>query len=284
MMGNLHNRQVAIYTPESSLRRPWSFLANFAADLRKAWPLAWRLFVRDTSAKYRQSILGFAWMFLPPVAMAIIFSMLSRSKILNAGDVGIPYPLYVLCGTVLWGAFVEAVNAPLRVFTQASGYLGKINFPRESMVLAAGMESMVNSIIRLLIVVPVILYYGQTPALTGLLAVPIALLGLVVLGMLIGILATPVGLLFQDVQKALPLVLQVWFFATPVVYNLPPGPRLFANPVATVLVTGRDLLTLGEWPFPGAFALVLAVGTLGLIVVWLLTRLAMPHLLERMTA
>ena len=275
---------VSVYTPESALRRPGQFLREFRQDVALAWPLGYRLFVRNLSAKYRQSFLGILWMFLPPVVMALMFSVLSRTKILNAGDVGIPYPLFVLSGTVLWGAFVEGVNAPLRIFSQATSYLAKISFPRESLLLAGILESVVNSGVRLLVVLPVMLYYGQAPAFPGVLAVPIALLGLVLLGMVVGTLATPAGLLFTDVQKALPLLLQVWFFATPVAYRIPPGPGLYANPVSTLLMGGRELLTQGTLPVPWLFVLVLGVTVVLLLFTWLMMRLAMPHLLERMTA
>jgi ABC-type polysaccharide/polyol phosphate export permease len=79
------------------------------SDLLASRELAWRLLVRNISAHYRQSLLGYAWAFVPPLFTTLIWVFLSSQNILDIGNNGMPYPLFVLTGTILWQNFVEAL-------------------------------------------------------------------------------------------------------------------------------------------------------------------------------
>ena len=105
------------YTPESLLRHPIKLARSMAHDLWASRELAWRLFVRNISAQYRQSLLGYLWAFLPPIFTTLIFVFLNSQKILNIGETGIPYPAYVMMGTLLWQGFVDALNSPIKMET-----------------------------------------------------------------------------------------------------------------------------------------------------------------------
>ncbi|MDQ3256183.1 MAG: ABC transporter permease, partial [Acidobacteriota bacterium] len=83
------------YTPESSFKHPVQFLAQMVRDLLASKELAWRLMVRDISAQYRQSFFGFAWAFLPPIAMGVGFTLANNANIINVGDTDLPYTAYV---------------------------------------------------------------------------------------------------------------------------------------------------------------------------------------------
>ena len=84
------------------------------ADLRASRELAWRLLVRNISAQYRQTLLGYVWAFLPPIVTTLVWVFLNAQKIFDVGETGVPYPVYVLTGTILWQVFVDAMNSPLR--------------------------------------------------------------------------------------------------------------------------------------------------------------------------
>jgi len=97
--------------------------------------LAWRLLVRNISAQYRQSLLGYAWAFIPPLFASLIWIFLHSQRILGIGDTGMPCPVFVIIGTVLWQTFTEALNSPLQMVNQSKAMLAKINFPREALIL-----------------------------------------------------------------------------------------------------------------------------------------------------
>ncbi len=276
---------VRVYSPESALRRPGELFREMFRDLWSSRELAWRLFVRDISARYRQSLLGYVWAFLPPIASTLTFVILNRSGILRGGDERIPYPLFVIIGTLLWQIFADAVNNPITTVTAAKPMLSKINFPREAILLSSLLQVMFNFAIRAVLLIPAFAYYGLLPART----VPLALLGagsLLCLGFMIGVMLTPIGLLYVDIGNALGVGLSFWMLVTPVIYA-PPSAGVLAvltkfNPVSPLVVTTREWLVVGSagqvWPM-----LAISGGALVLLfAAWLLYRLAMPILVERM--
>jgi lipopolysaccharide transport system permease protein len=253
-------------------------------DLAASRELAWRLFVRDTSARYRQSLLGYVWAFLPPIVATITFVLLNRSGVLSAGKIPIPYPAYVMIGTLLWGVFADAIASPIKMVTASKTMLAKINFPREALLLAGVLEVLFNFIIRLSLLIAVFVIFRIVPPLTA----PLALAGvmaLLCLGFMIGLLLTPAGILYTDIGQALTVILSFWMLFTPVVYS-PPSKGALAllskiNPVSPLVVTTREWLAIGpatQW-LPAL--IVFAVTVVLLFMGWVLYRLAMPHIIAR---
>ena len=126
----------AVYTPGSQLRSPSIFIGNMWHDLVASRELAWRLIVRDINARYRQSVFGILWAFLPPLATAGIFIILNRAAVINVSTQDIPYPVFVLFGTLLWQVFVASLSAPLKAVGENRLMLARINFPREALILS----------------------------------------------------------------------------------------------------------------------------------------------------
>ena len=91
-----------VYTTESRLRRPGVLVRDMLRDLFASRELAWRLFVRNTSAKYRQTMFGYVWAFLPPIVGTVVFLFLRRSGLFAVGETEVPYALFLLAGMVLW--------------------------------------------------------------------------------------------------------------------------------------------------------------------------------------
>lgn len=276
-----------VYTPESQLRHPRRLLRSMWHDLLASRELAWRLMIRDISAQYRQSFLGILWAFLPPIAMALVFVVLNSRKLINIGETNIPYPAFAVFGTVLWQVFVDSLNAPLRVVTAAKPMLAKINFPKEALMLSAMGQTLFNLSIRLLILIAVFVIF-KIPVTWG---VPLSLLAiavLILLGMTFGLLITPIGILYTDISRGLMVATGLWFFITPVVYP-PPTSFPFSllatlNPVSPILVGARDLATQGVLHNPIPFFVVTCMIFVLLGFAWVVYRLAIPILVERMSA
>jgi lipopolysaccharide transport system permease protein len=276
-----------VYTPDSQMRRPGLLLRSMWRDLRDSRELAWRLFLRDFYARYRSSVLGIVWAFLPPVATGLVFIFLQARGVVRFGETDIPYPVYVLVGTVLWQLFTESLNAPLATVRASISMISKVNFPREALIVSSLYQILLSLLIKAVILAGTFIYF-KIPPIWGLAASGFAVFFLILLGMSIGLLLTPLGLLYSDVTSSLVIVTQVWFFLTPVVY---PAPKSFPfnlvanlNPVTPLLTTARDLMTIGTIAEPGAFAFVCVLAVVGLFAGWIFYRLAIPILLERMSA
>ncbi|MFZ5829782.1 MAG: ABC transporter permease [Planctomycetota bacterium] len=276
-----------VYTPESALRKPAILVRAMFTDLLASRELAWRMFVRDTKAAYRQSLLGYMWILAPPLASTFLFVFLQSQKILNVAATDVPYPVFVLTGMVLWEAFASALNAPLSVVSSSLSMLSKLNFPREALLLTSLYQVVFTLSIKLVLLAGVFLWFGVVPAWTVVFA-PAGLLSLVALGFVLGLLLVPLGVLYQDVGRGIAMMLGAWMLVTPVIYPPPaewPAALINTiNPVSPLLTTTREWLTTGSPTQPVAFTTVSLVVVALLLVGWILYRLAMPHLVARMSA
>lgn len=276
-----------VYSSESQLRQPRQFVRQMLTDLLAARELAWRLLVRNIQGQYRQPLLGYFWILLPALATTLLWIFLNQSQILDVGETDIPYPVYVLVGTLLWQGFIDALNSPLQQILASEGLLTKINFPKEAIIMAGLGEVLFNSVIRLLLLLIVFIWF-QTAVPATILLAPIGILALLALGATLGLLLVPGGMLYPDIQRGVNIITPLWFFMTPVVYSPPTTwPAVLIaklNPVSPLLVTTRELLTTGTLSQTGYFLLIVCLMPVLFIASWVLYRLAMPHLIVRMTA
>lgn len=274
-----------IYTPDSLLANPFSMAREMLRDLAASRELAWRLTVRDLSAQYRQTILGFIWAIILPLANTLIWIFLSRSGVVNVSDTPLPYPVYVFTGTMLWAILMDALNAPLQIVTASKIMLAKIYFPREALVIAGIYQTIFNALIKVTLLIVALLAMGIYPGWSVLLF-PIGLFSLVLVGTVIGLVLTPVGLLYTDVGKGIPLLMQFMMYLTPVVFAMPKSgisATLFQmNPLTPLILTARDWLTGLTPEYLGYFVVVNMIAITLLIIFWIVFRLAMPILIERM--
>lgn len=278
-----------VYTAESNMRRPGAFLKAALGDMcsRRTWELAWLLARRDIAASYRQSLLGYAWGVLPTIALAIVLSIAAKNRVIQFGATSIPFTAYVILGFTLWQTFIEALMGPLNALVQARPMLARINLPKEALVLGKVWEVLFNLGAKLLLVAGVVVWYALPLSWSGLLA-PLGVLALIVLGTALGVLVSPIGLLYDDVRRTLPLVAQFGLIVTPVVYTLPQegsfATIVRSNPVTPLLVTTRDWLS-GEAATLLAPFLWVAIGSLVALVIGLLAlRLVSPFAIERLSS
>lgn len=281
------DKTTRIYTPESQMRRPVKLWRSMWRDLLNSRGLAWRLLVRDISAQYRQSFLGIFWAIIPPVITAAGFTLAKSGGVINLGNTGIPYPAYVMFSMTLWQTFTEALQGPVLAVTQAKSMMAKINFPREALILAKLGEVFFNFGIKLVLIVGLFIWFKISITWSVILA-PVALIHLIVLGTFFGLFLAPMAALYQDFSKGLILATGLWLFLTPVVYPVP-SKGLFStiielNPVTPLLVTTRELATIGVVSDPQGFWWASIFAFVGLFLAWIFYRVAMPYVVERISS
>lgn len=286
-VNNVKEPGVTVYSPASSLRSPARLLGEMAHDLWRGRELAWRLAVRDISTQYRQTVLGLLWAFILPLANTLTWLFLNASGVVAVGETGLPYAVYVFTGTMLWAIFMDALNAPMQQTTAAKAMLAKINFPREALIVSGIYQTLFNAVIKIVLLLVALVIMGIYPGWSWLL-LPLGVLSLVLAGIALGLLITPVGMLYSDVGKALPLLMQFMMYLTPVVFPMPSGgiaERIYQwNPLTPLILTSRDWLTGMQPEYLGFFLGVNAMLLVLLFGVWVVYRAAMPILIERMSA
>lgn len=277
--------QKRIFANASQLSHPRQLVCEMWADLMQARYLAKTLAVRDISAKYRQTFLGIAWVFLPPLVTTLAFVILQRQQILSSGVENASYPVFAMVGVVFWQLFSESVMAPLQMVQSSKSLLAKILFPREALLLAAMYQVLFNFAVKLLLMTIAMFILGVPPAGT-VIFVPIAAMGLLMLGFLIGIILVPIGILYQDVLFSLGVLLMLLMFLTPVGFAQPEAGWIAEitrwNPVAPLLQCARDWMLAGSSESVYGLVWVLAGTVVFMGAGWVLYRLSFPIAVERM--
>jgi lipopolysaccharide transport system permease protein len=189
-------------------------------DIKNSKELAWRLLLRNIRAQYRQSFLGIIWAFIPPIISSLTWILLNNFKLINITNTNIPYPVFVLTGTILWQGFIDALFAPLRSISANKSLLAKINFPHEALLLSGLGETLFNFGIKLVLLIPVYFWFNINPS-YFIALVPFGIIALLLFGFMIGLILSPICLLLEDVSKALTTFSALWMFLTPVIYPTP---------------------------------------------------------------
>ena len=279
-----NNTKITIYVPNSSKTAFWSSLVAIIKDIRPAHELAFRLFARDLKSQYRQSFLGFVWVLVPPLLTAGLWVFLNNNKIIKVAETAIPYPLFVMIGTILWQVFAESVNQPLVSVRSNISMLTKINFPREALLLSGLYTLIFNMGPKLIVLAGAFVFFKIIPSLS-LIYFPLGVLMISLSGFAIGLLLTPTGLMISDVSRGIGILLPFAMYLTPVIYPAPTSGYIALvmqyNPLSTLITTARDWFCGRLAGIPDDFSIISLFTFLLLAIGVLCYRIAMPIITER---
>lgn len=226
--------------------------------LRSAW--SYRGFIsgsikREFQARYRNSLLGAAWTVLNPLAMivvyTVIFSQVMKTR-LPGVDSHFAYSVYLCAGLLTWGLFAEIVGRAQNVFLEHANLIKKISFPRICLPMIVVLNAGLNFAIIFSLFVMFLLISGSFPGITFAAMIPVLAVQIafsIGLGMIVGVL----NVFFRDVGQLIGVLLQFWFWFTPIVYPasiLPPEvkPYISANPMVPIITAYQDIFVRAEWP------------------------------------
>ena len=275
-----------IYDSKPGARSPLSAVLAAFSELWIHREMCWILFCRDLKASFRGSILGYVWLFLPPVATTIVWVILNRSRVVSFEDPSVPYPLFVLVGTTLWTTFTRAALLPLQMFQLAKPIFSKLRVPLGAFLAVAPLRAFFDCCLYSLVAAAVFGFYGVMPHAATALLVPIVIVGCVLLGFAVALLLLPLSALYSDVQQGLVLLFSVAIYLAPIVYP-PPTTGRFAewvhwNPITPLVVSAREWLFHGTSGSPVGVFWVMAGSVMVIGCMLAAMRTAMPHLTARM--
>lgn len=205
--------------------------------------------------RFARSKLGALWMILNPLAQATIFAIVLSeflgARLPNSTNKA-DYPIYLMAGTAAWGLFAEIVTRCTTVFIDYSNTLKKIAFPRLCLPMIVGGSAIINHILLLIATSAVFLFLGNAPQLAWL-SLPIGMALIIMFGFGLGILLGLLNVFSRDVGQVLGIVMQLWFWLTPVVYTAESLPKQFrflaeVNPMAGLVKIYQDALLYGKFP------------------------------------
>ena len=276
--------KTTIYSPKSAILSPRKALKDLWEDIIAARELGWRLFLRNIRSHYRQTALGAAWAVLSPLATTLVWIFLSNSGILKIDSGSLPYPLFVLSGTMLWQLFLQTLLSPMLMLNNNKSLLGKINFPKTALIMAGAGEILFNFSISLIMLAIAFMAFQYVPSWKIIFA-PLGILAILLFGLTIGLLITPFGMLFHDVGRSIQIGTKFLFYVTPAAYPIPAAGLskliMELNPLSSLLLTTRDWLTDGNTTHLIPFLIILGITIPLFLFSLILYKLSMPYVIER---
>jgi lipopolysaccharide transport system permease protein len=226
--------------------RPIHFApASLLAAMGGSWAyrdLFLTLTAHRVKVRYKQSVLGFAWAVLQPLALMLIYTVMF-TVIMRVERTSVPYPVFVYSALLPWTFFANAVSGSANSLVGHSALVTRVYFPREILPLSYVCAALVDFLIALVLLIALMAYYDISFTRQALFVIPIVMV-LAMLATSISFFFSAAQARFRDVGVALPLVLQLLMFASPVIYPLsavPAGARdwYMLNPLVGVITNFR---------------------------------------------
>ncbi len=216
----------------------------------------WSSVLREFNARYRESLLGAFWSVASPLTMiaiyTVIFGQLMRANLAGHENTPFAFSIYLCAGVITWGLFAEMLGRLNNVFLEHGNLLKKTNFPRICLPAIVTASALLNFAIVFALYLAFLVLIDHWPG-----AALLALVPLLVLQMLftlgLGIFLGTLNVFFRDVAQLTGVVLQFWFWLTPIVYSLTALPEkaqalLKYNPLQPLLVAYQGIFLDKAWP------------------------------------
>jgi lipopolysaccharide transport system permease protein len=242
-----------------------------ALRLRDLWAyreLLYFLTWRDIKVRYKQTLLGVAWAVIQPLATMLLFTLFF-GKLAKVPSDGIPYPIFAYAGLLPWTFFSNAVTGSGNSLVGSSNLITKVYFPRMIIPGAAVTAGLVDFAIAFVILIALMVYYGVSLT-VNLFALPLLVVLTALLALGVGMWLSALNVKYRDIRYALPFLIQLWMFASPIIYPASMMPQkwrwvLWLNPLSAIIEGYRAAL-LGRTTFPWSALALSGLITLAVLV------------------
>jgi lipopolysaccharide transport system permease protein len=223
---------------------------------------------RDVKVRYKQTIIGMAWVVLQPVLTMIVFTLVFGRFAKIPSD-GIPYPVFIFAALLPWNLFASSIGRGGDSVVQHANLISKVYFPRLVLPIAGVISPVIDFCVAFVVLIAMMAGYGIAPG-AGVLALPLFVLLAMLTALAVSLWTSALNVRYRDVGHAIPFLIQLWMFASPVAYPVSIVPERWRllyslNPMAGVIEGFRWAL-LGNENFDAQVAAVSAFAVVMLLV------------------
>ncbi len=262
-MGSVIARRRGTTAAPSAVIRIRPHGALVTLDLRELWSyreLGYFLVWRDLKVRYKQTVFGALWAIIQPFMLMVVFSLF-LGRISGIAPAGLPYPLFAFAGLVPWTLFSQSLIGSSNSLVGASNLIQKVYFPRLLLPVSAIGSTLLDFAIAMAVLGLMMLYFGVLPSPSVLWILPLTALALMT-SLAVGVWLSALNVKYRDVRHAVPFLVQLWLFASPVAYSADLVPAEWRaiyqlNPMAGVLEGFRWAL-LGQGTPPPVDSIILS--------------------------
>lgn len=233
--------------------------AKLGRDLQKLWQyrdLLYTLSLHRIKVRYKQSMLGGLWAVLQPLSLMLIFTFVFRF-VANISSDAIPYSVFVYSALLPWNYFSSSVSTATNSLVSNAQFVTKVYFPREILPATYVIAAFCDFLVASIVLTGLMMYYQIPLTINVLYLIPIVI-ALTCFSLAMSFLLSATQVRFRDIGVAVPLFLQLWLFATPVIYPLSSVPFRYKplymlNPMVGMIENFRNVLLRGTAPDSSLF-------------------------------
>ena len=259
---NLEREPILVIQPKRHL---------LSIDLKGIWEyreLLYFLIWRDLKVRYRQSAIGVGWVILQPLMTMVVFSAVF-GKFVGVPSNGLPYPIFIFSALLPWNLFASSLSRGSTSVVDNTQLVSKIYFPRLILPLSGVLSPMADFGVAFMVLAGMMVWFGISPT-VGFFALPAFLVLAILTALAIGLWLSALNVRYRDVAHAVPFLVQIWMFVTPVTYPVSLVPEKWRllyslNPMAGV-VEGFRWALLGQQSPDFLVIIASAVMMVGLLV------------------
>jgi len=280
-------QQLTIYKPnqrhELGFLKTWAVMARNILSSRE---LIWQLFKRDFFAAYKKSFLGITWIFMAPLMGIVSWVFLNMTGMLIPGDVGVPYPVYVLIGTTMWGLFMGFFNSANKTLSAGQALVMQVSYPHEALLFKETAEHLASFLITLLMSVLLLVVFKVTPS-WKIIFFPLVALPLFFLGAAIGLVTSMISIVAVDISRIITVGMGLMMYITPVIYSNSVDSHLVQaiikwNPMTYLVCSARNIIIYGSLYKPTGYFVCAMLSVILFLISWRLFYVSEDKIIERM--
>ena len=278
---------ITVYTPNERTKigwiRSWVMMFKNIITYRE---LIKQLFRRDFFMAYKKSFIGFGWVIISPIMGIVSWVILNSTGILNPGDVGGSYIVFVLVNSSLWGLFMGFYSAASSTLDAGQGFINQVKYPHEVLLIKQAAQHLANFSITFIVNIVVLLISGIVPS-WAIILFPILALPLFFLASGIGLVISVLNVVAPDFTKVFNYFLGFLFYVTPVIYSPSINNELLRkvvslNPLTYLLTTLRESIVTGQFTNFDKYLLFSVLSIIIFFVSWRLFYISEQKVIERM--
>ncbi|NTW34071.1 MAG: ABC transporter permease [Bacteroidetes bacterium] len=263
--------------------RTWIVLIKNVIDSKD---LIFQLFKRDFLMANKRSFLGMSWLILTPIMGIISWVLMNSTGVLKPGNVGIPYPAYVLLSTSIYGLFLSFFTGASLTLSAGTGFILQVSFAHDVLLVKQLLHQMANFMITFVLTIIVLLFFGVVPS-WQIILFPILIIPLMLLGSAIGLFTTIISVVATDIQKAITFFIGLLMYVTPVIYSSKVENVLLQkiikwNPLTYLIGAVRDSMIYGKIEHLDRFFIASALSLVIFLIAWRFFYVSEQKVIEKM--
>lgn len=255
-------------------------------NMTSNWDLNYQLFRRDFLLQYKKSLLGMGWLFMTPILGILSWVFMNATGVLSPGDVGIPYPAYVLISTTVFGLFQSFYAGASGTLSAGVGFISQVNYPHDSLLVKQSLQQLASFGINFTITLIFLCFFKVYPS-WMIILFPLLIIPIFFLGSAIGLVCAILNVVAPDIQRMVGLFMGLLLYITPVIYSPDINNSVLQtvikwNPLTYLVGGARDALIYGRIEHFDRYLVVSFFSFLLFFIAWRLFYLSEQKVIEKM--